>query len=92
MLELPTIWTLFELQSILRKNRFSVSRCQSEILFRFDTSTYETDLRLSSRNASNSSGVPAQLTIFFAGTVDVYHDISPEVPSAYSCLKDLSLT
>ncbi|KAM5570375.1 protein TIFY 6B [Rosa sericea] len=34
------------------------------------------------RNASNSSGVPAQLTIFYAGTVNVYHDISPEKAQA----------
>ncbi|PRQ15871.1 putative transcription factor TIFY family [Rosa chinensis] len=38
------------------------------------------------RNASNSSGVPAQLTIFYAGTVNVYHDISPEKAQAIMLL------
>nr|QIZ03061.1 JASMONATE ZIM-domain protein 9 [Fragaria x ananassa] len=38
------------------------------------------------RNASNSSGVPAQLTIFYAGAVNVYHDISPEKAQAIMLL------
>ncbi|KAM1238787.1 hypothetical protein TB2_039431 [Malus domestica] len=38
------------------------------------------------RNASNSSGAPAQLTIFYAGSVNVYNDISPEKAQAIMLL------
>ncbi|PQQ15463.1 protein TIFY 6B isoform X2 [Prunus yedoensis var. nudiflora] len=38
------------------------------------------------RNASKSSGAPAQLTIFYAGSVNVYDDISPEKAQAIMLL------
>ncbi|XP_050377479.1 protein TIFY 6B isoform X2 [Argentina anserina] len=38
------------------------------------------------RNVSNSSAVPAQLTIFYAGAVNLYHDISPEKAHAIMSL------
>ncbi|KAL6281711.1 hypothetical protein ACE6H2_018592 [Prunus campanulata] len=38
------------------------------------------------RNASKSSGAPAQLTIFYAGSVNVYDDISPETAQAIMLL------
>ncbi|KAM2076762.1 hypothetical protein ACFX1T_039460 [Malus domestica] len=38
------------------------------------------------RNASNSSGAPAQLTIFYAGSVNVYNDISSEKAQAIMLL------
>nr|QHW08426.1 jasmonate zim-domain protein [Eriobotrya japonica] len=38
------------------------------------------------RNASNSSGAPTQLTIFYAGSVNVYNDISPEKAQAIMLL------
>ncbi|BBH04195.1 jasmonate-zim-domain protein 3 [Prunus dulcis] len=37
-------------------------------------------------NASKSSGAPAQLTIFYAGSVNVYDDISPEKAQAIMLL------
>lgn len=39
-------------------------------------------LNMFCRNNVKTSGSPSQLTIFYAGTVNVYNDISPEkVPS-----------
>lgn len=38
----------------------------------------EAKLSFLCRNGSKSSGAPAQLTIFYAGSVNVYDDISPE--------------
>ncbi|KAM0980209.1 hypothetical protein ACFX13_016207 [Malus domestica] len=38
------------------------------------------------RNASKSAGAPAQLTIFYAGSVNVYNDISPEKAQAIMLL------
>jgi hypothetical protein len=35
------------------------------------------------RNASKSSGAPAQLTIFYAGSVSCFDDVTPEKVSIF---------